>query len=327
MTVYFDKENYISYLSNSDKSQKYIDTLRMIKNQLKVHLNFLLSDLDDDEFALHTEFEEGVSIDFKLTRDMDKVKRPLKKDSFPSNSGIYLLNDNENVPKIKSLHTILIGSINEEVEILNKIIINVDYSFHWEKNIGKEITPSTHLNLMNLPFSTLVIIDRYMFKGPDPGGNIGLYEYNIDKILRNIFNTKNGYSKVVLIYQVNVKVKIDNPSYDEGPDISKLTSKIKKVVSKHCPAPVVLFIGVPSGFIKDEHDRYILSNYIRIKSGDSLVYFDSSGETKTNSNAADFYSLGFRQYRVQNEQLVDKVNKIAEGVLNGTNLSKIIDFN
>ena len=130
MTVYFDKENYISYLSNSDKSQKYIDTLRMIKNQLKVHLNFLLSDLDDDEFALHTEFEEGVSIDFKLTRDMDKVKRPLKKDSFPSNSGIYLLNDNENVPKIKSLHTILIGSINEEVEILNKIIINVDYSFH-----------------------------------------------------------------------------------------------------------------------------------------------------------------------------------------------------
>jgi hypothetical protein len=68
-----------------------------------------------------------------------------------------------------------------------------------------------------------------------------------------------------------------------------------------------------------------------------LVYFDSSGETKTNSNAADFYSLGFRQYRVQNEQLVDKVNKIAEGVLNGnnkyssvpsgTNLSKIIDFN
>ena len=36
------------------------------------------------------------------------------------------------MPKIKSLHTILIGSINEEVEILNKIIINVDYSFHWE---------------------------------------------------------------------------------------------------------------------------------------------------------------------------------------------------
>ena len=68
-----------------------------------------------------------------------------------------------------------------------------------------------------------------------------------------------------------------------------------------------------------------------------MVYFDSSGETKTNSNAADFYSLGFRQYRVQNEQLVDKVNKIAETVLNGfanyslvpagTNFSKIIDFN
>lgn len=335
MIVYFDKENYINYLKNSSKSEIAKDTLRMLKNQLGIHLNFSLDDLDEYEIILHEEFQEGVSVEFKITKGADKITRPINKDSFPTKNGIYLLND-EAVNKIKKIKSVLIGSLSEEVETLEKLIINNDYSFHSEKNIGTDITTLSHLNILDLPFTTLVIVDRYIFKGPEIGGNISLYEYNLDKILKQICLNKFGTATLIFIYQVNVSVPRNNPLYDEGPNIERLSAKIKKVVPKHCPSPDLLFIGVPAGFIDDEHDRYILSNYLRIKSGDSLVYFNSVGEIKTDSQSADYYSLAYRQYRSFNNRLVDKLNQICNVVLQnhnrfakvpaGTNYNQVINF-
>jgi hypothetical protein len=314
MTVYFDKTNYVNYLKSYNSSDKGFDTLRMVKKQLNVHLNFKLEDLDEYEYILHEEFQSGVSPEFKITYNIDLVKRPLQKDSFPSNNGIFLLDD-ENVKKIKTLHSIIIGSVNEEVETLLKLIITEDYSFHLEKIIGSDITPTNHLNFLNLPFSTLLIVDRYIFKGPEIGGNLGLYEYNLEKILEKVFENKSGDSRLIFVYQVNVKVDIGNPKYDIGPDKDKLTDKIKKVVQKYCPKPEVFLIGVPFGTIDDEHDRYIFSNYLRIKSGDSLVYFDSLGNIKTKSKSVDLYSLGKRDYRITNEQILNKMNTIIKETL------------
>lgn len=336
MVVYFDKENYINYLKNTFNSNVGRDTLRMIKNQLDVHLNFKLDELDEYEIILHEEFEEGVSIEFKITKGIDKIKRPLDKDSFPFNNGIYLLNDDININKIKALHSVLIGALNEEIETLEKLIINRDYSFHCEKIIGSDITPEQHLNILNLPFSTLVVVDRYIFKGPEIGGNLGLYEYNLHKILKDMFTNKKGISKLIFVYQINIKEPKTSPRYDEGPDIEKLSAKIKKVVNKFCPAPIILFIGVPAGYIDDEHDRYILSNYLRIKSGDCTVYFNSVGGIKTASQSADYYSLAFRQYRSFNTKLVTKINGICNDTLlkykrfskipDGTETVQIINF-
>ena len=334
MIVFFDKENYINYLKNSTTSDIGRDTLRMIKKQLNVHLNFNIDDLEEFEFLLHGEFQEGVAPEFKLTSGDNKVNRPLKKDSFPLQNGIYLLN--EDIRNVKNLHSVLIGTINQEIETLEKLIIEKDYQFHYEKNIGVDIKPDCHLNILDFPFSTLVVIDRYIFKGPEIGGNLGLYEFNLDKILKNIFLNKQGPALLIFIYQINVKEPNTSPRYDEGPDISKLSNKIKKVVSRHCPAPVLCFIGVPAGFIDDEHDRYILSNYLRIKSGDSLVYFDSTGKINTDSKSVDFYSLALRHNREINENLVNKINNIVKETLEkhprfsnvpaGTNSNEIINF-
>jgi hypothetical protein len=314
MTVYFDKENYLNYLKESKKTNIGQDTLRMIKNQLVVHLNFNINDLDEYEFKLHEEFEEGVSIDFRLTNGVDKILRPIVKESFPSKNGIYLLN--ENVENIKTLHEILIGALNEEINILKYLIISNDYSFHLEKRIGVEILPNQHLDILDFPFSTLVIIDRYLFKGPYPGGNIGLFEFNLNKILRNIYKKKRCKSKVVIVYQINIRVARTDRNYDEGPDIDTIIEKIKQVVHKHCPSPEMFFIAVPQGFIDDEHDRWIITNYLRIKSGDSLVYFNSLGQINSDSRTVDFYSLARRDYRKVNEDIIIKLNQICKSTLN-----------
>ena len=40
-----------------------------------------------------------------------------------------------------------------------------------------------------------------------------------------------------------------------------------------------------------EHDRGIFTNYLRIKSGDSFIYFDKNGKYKTKGTDIDFHSL------------------------------------
>jgi hypothetical protein len=314
MIVFFDKENFLNYLKNSHSSAMGADTLRMLKKQLSIHLNFSLDELDEYEMTLIEEFQEGVEINHKLTYGIDKVIRPLKKNSFPFNNGIYLLND-EGVNNIKLLQNIIIGGINEEIDTLKKLIIEEDYSFHFERLIGQHILPNNHLDILGLPFSTLIFVDRYMFKGSEIGGNISLYEYNIKKILENIFINKKGNSKLIFVYQIKVNVSITNPSYDKGPDLKKLTDKIKKITPKHCPTPEIYLIGVPDGYIDDEHDRFIFSDYLRIKSGGSFVYFSSTGDIITDSTSVDFYSLASNKYRLGNNILLNKIRDIVNNTI------------
>lgn len=311
MTVYFDKDNFINYFKKIDESDIGADTLRMLKKQLNVHLNFKIEELDEYECILIEEFQSGVAEDFCFSQGIDKISRPLNKESFPSYNGIYLINC-ENIDKAKKLHLVMLGKVDEEIDVLGKLIINKDYSFHNEKLIGSDITPTIALDLLDLPFSTLIFIDRYIFKA----GNLALYDYNLDKILKKMFLNKEGLSRLVFVYQVTINVPKTSPKYDKGPDLDKLMQKIKKVVTKYCTAPEVFLIGVPAGAIDDEHDRYIISNYLRIKSGDSIIYFDSTGGILTKSKTVDFYSLGYKQYRLTNKTILFKINGIIEEALN-----------
>ncbi|RVU02563.1 hypothetical protein EOD41_01080 [Mucilaginibacter limnophilus] len=336
MIVYFDKANYIKYLKTVDDDKEGPDTLRMLKNQLSIHLNFKTEDLDEYEQVLLEEFQSGVSTHFKFTFGDNEIVRPIKKENLPSKNGIYLLDDSS-LSSLKKQHTVVAGGVGEEIDALKTLIIDIDYSFHAERVIGKDITYTNHLNILGLPFSTLVVVDRYMFKGPEVGGNLGLYQYNLDLILKNAFINKQGYSRLIFVYQINTKVANTSPYYDEGPDLEKLTTKIKKVTHKYCPAPELYFIGVPSGIIDDEHDRFIISNYLRIKSGDSLIYFDSSGVVTTKSKTVDFYSLGNKNYRDVNTIILNKLSQIIEETLDkhpkyskvphGTQSKEVINFN
>jgi len=336
MTVYFDKENFISYLKTVGDSSVGVDTLRMVKNHLEVHLNFSLSELDEDEGILLGEFTSGVAKDFKLTHSNNNIVRPLKKDSFPQFNGIYLLNVQAEVQKIKDLCVVLIGYVNEEVYTLKKLLLKEDYVFHKERVIGGDITPDDHLSIEDLPFRTLVIVDRYMFKGPEEGGNIGLFDFNIDKILKNAFQGKRGPSKLIFIYQIRLNVAKTDSKYDAGPDFPKLIAKIKKAAHKYCPAPEIYLLGTPFGQIDDEHDRFIITNYLRIKSGDSLIYFNSKDEILSKSKTVDFYSLGSRDYRYTTKIIVEKLKIIIDDTLKsypqyckvpeGTERSNVIDF-
>jgi hypothetical protein len=315
MTVFFDKSNFFSLFKILQGSEREKDVLRFLKRQVDIHFNFSIEELDEHESIIIEEFQEGVAKLWKWTHGIDKImERPLKINSFPEKSGIYLLDD-ENVEPIKRKHLFIIGKVSEEEETLNQLIFDkYDYGYHTQKIIGSpEFDTWDKVENFCLPFSTVLFVDRFMFKGPEIGGNLGLFDFNIGTILKNLFQNKLGPSRLIFVYRIVDNVASTNPAYDLGPNLDTLKNKIKRLVkgvNKYCPDPEFIFIGVPKDKIKDEHDRHIIANYIRIKSGDSLIYFNSAGVNVSNSNEIDFFSLGKKEYRETTDSLLHKLNCI-----------------
>ncbi|MBL0009483.1 MAG: hypothetical protein IPP25_20525 [Saprospiraceae bacterium] len=310
MKVFFDKPNFIQFSLSVDKSEGGKDVLRMVKNQLDIHFNFNQVDLNEEESILLEEFFDGINEDKQLTYGEDAIQgRPLTRDSFPSKCGIYLLED-ENINRYRDEHSLLIGSVGEEVQTLKKLIINSDYQFHRQKLFGDDITFESFIDLLALPFSVVYIIDRYLFKGPEIGGNLGLTECNIEKFVKNVLNGKMSPSTFVFVYQVNTHVPKGNQNYDEGPNLDMVARRIRSCAKGKCPRPAVVLIGIQSGIIEDEHDRHIISDYVRIKSGDSFVYYLSNGQKKTASLGIDYYSLAYLDNRKSNKALLTKLRQM-----------------
>lgn len=309
MNCYFDVSNFKEFSKqNVQEEIKEISMacLRMLKKNCNVIINEVsYEDLDEDMQILIEEFLTGVEGDLYFNKDVRENVSQTTKDFYGS---ILLLDDDLLIKTLKNKNQILVGGINEETETLSKLFI-VDQEFHSEKQIGKEITSTNFLSLKSLPLTKIFIVDRYLFKGPEIGGNLGLFEFNIEKLLRSIFDGRKSKVDIVFVYQVHNKtVGIDHREYDNGPDKSKIVERIKKLVHKHCPKPNVIMIAVPKGKIEDEHDRHIITDYVRIKSGDSFAYFTSTGSVSSKSLFVDFYSHGKKSYRENSRVLMSKIN-------------------
>jgi len=309
MTVYFDLENFKSLMLKYDASQKGADVLRFIKKQLNVHMNFMIKNLPEDVEDLLSEFMDGVSPDFRLTHSTNFVqRRPVSVDSLIDKNGIYLLDD-ENIEMVRNTNTVFIGRPGEEINVLERLILDKDdYGFHSQKVIGSvDFDDWNKIEPYCFPFSTLIIVDRYIFKGSATTGNLGLFDFNLGKILSKFFEHKKSLARIIVIYQIELI------SGSTGPDFTYLKTKFERAIKKlnnGCPIPEMFFISVPKGKIDDEHDRHIISNYIRFKSGDSLVYFSSAGIKLTMSKDFDIYSMANRNYQKNTKLLLDDIRKI-----------------
>ncbi|EON77696.1 hypothetical protein ADIS_1915 [Lunatimonas lonarensis] len=313
MRVFFDKENFISFSKLIEFDARKTNILDMLKKNLPIHFNFDLDSLDDDEFILVEEFWEGVSEDWVYTHKVDKVSpRPVEVDSFPEKSGVYLISC-DNLPKIKRKKLFLIGGLGEELDCLGKILIDPDeYGFHVPFGVGDYLFKSwSEVRDFAFPFSYMFIIDRYIFKS----NNLVLFNFNLKVILNEFYLDKEGPSKLVFIYQVNPFVRREDPKFDLGPDLENLRTMIRKTIkaiNRNCKSPDLYFFGIPHKEIKDEHDRHLITNYVRIRPGDSFTYFDSLGNIVSASSEVDVFSLGKKVYREKSHFIVEKMRSFVK---------------
>ncbi len=132
-----------------------------------------------------------------------------------------------------------------------------------------------------IPFSDVVLIDNYILSDPS------LIPSNIEKILIELdAATPVSYPLTIITFEGKSRLE----------DRKKMYEQILACKKKH-QLHFDLQLVFTTRRMK-EHDRNVITNYLRIKSGDSFNYFDSKGNIVTKGTEIEFQSLA--EWRVRN---------------------------
>lgn len=317
MVAYFDEANLVSFFKQVDEHPFGSDVMSILKKQLNLFFNFSLDSIPEELEIQLSEFTEGTGrnrdeLNIQFSNKDIFENRPVAEVANPN--GIYLLDGIE--PKLLNSHLFLMSNVGDEIATLQKLIIDeYDSSLHEQRSITNADFKSWDEVIKYLkPFNSMVIIDRYMFSNSKEERNLKLFEHNLKQFLSNAYVNIKGQTRIVLIFQINPNHR-DFP--DPGPESAAMISKIiraAKTKNKYLKSPEVALVYIVKQ-IEDEHDRNILSNYFRVKSGDTFVYFNEANEVITQSSDLDFYSMGKLQYRKTTKSLKDKLSQLIDEVM------------
>lgn len=331
MELYIDINNLKSFIKSKD-SDDFDDCKRMLRRQLHVVYNFDKEMLKSEPIL--QQFVTMISEGRGLSEESDKFlpstaifpERPIKANSY-SNwnwrelSSVYLIDDVDS-RKLKNKGCVLLGETGEELSILMKLFCGMDYDFHHLYDLQKNFNSWEQLTADNqtLPCTDIIINDRYLF-----ANTYDLVECNLRPLLSVLTdNVKN---------RINVVVFTKNKTLLEfGKD--KADAIFKNTLFKVTGMkPNVTFV-TSNDNDKIPHDRFIITNYRLIRSGDSFLYFDTKGKKITNGGALDIDSMANHETYTFVQSLLEKlqasyddIKRLNNDMIIGSKESKFIHFN
>lgn len=330
MELYIDINNLKSFIKSKD-SDDFDDCKRMLRRQLHVVYNFEKEMLKSEPIL--QQFVTMISEGRGLSEESDKFlpstaifpERPIKANSY-SNwnwrelSSVYLIDDIDS-RKLKNKGCVLLGETGEELSILMKLFCGMDYDFHHLYDLQKNFYSWEQLTADNqtLPCTDIIINDRYLF-----ANTYDLVECNLRPLLSVLAgNVKN---------RINVVVFTKNKTLLEfGKD--KADAIFKNTLFKVTGMkPNVTFV-TSNDNDKIPHDRFIITNYRLIRSGDSFLYFDTKGKKITNGGALDIDSMANHETYTFVQSLLEKlqasyddIKRLNNDMIIGSKESKYINF-
>lgn len=311
MNLYIDIENLES-LIKGNKHTLYNDCIKAIQKQLSVFFNFSKKELKSNElllswFQLMTE-GAGEKNSFNYLDEHKFPKRPLCKGcylNFSDNqfSSIFLIND-EHIDSVRNDGALLIGSPGEEFEIFNKLfLLQNDYTFFKEFKIGSSLFSRWEdVSKYSLPVTDIIFVDPYILI------DNSLIESNFIKYL-TVLSSNSKCSINVIIYVNKNKVSIGFDKLQK-----KVVDAIKTVTNCTPSFTMIQYNDQREVASLAEHDRTIFTNYVRIKSGDTYNYFNSSGAVITKGREVTYISLCKNESYLHAKELIrdlqDNINKL-----------------
>ena len=224
-------------------------------------------------------------------------KRPLSVDTVKNFSkeelmAIYLLQD-DMLSDLSGKGVLLMGSVGDELKVLSKLYINrTDNDFCNIYNVQSGKFSWAVLDESIFPCAEIILVDRYVFtvkcRNEDEEDykekKSKIFELNLFPILRwACLRNKTSRMNIIVFTQVDMRVK--------GKDVEKETESnvdlIKKnVLGFRCAVNVTIILCPKNQY---EHDRFLITNYLRLKSGDSFKYFglDEEGKMKLQTHGAE----------------------------------------
>jgi hypothetical protein len=252
--------------------------------------------------------------------------RPIKSNSYiewdrKELSAVYLIDD-LNTIKLKNKGCVLLGDIGEELRVLLKLFCGRDYDYHHLYDLQKNFNSWEQLVDENqmLPCTDIIINDRYLFND-----DFMLVEYNLYRMLKAIVNNVKN--------KVNVVVYTQNDSIRNF-GIDKATSIIKSAIEKTTSMkPNITYVTSGAKPTKIPHDRFVITNYRLIRSGDSFIYFNTKGEKITKGGSLDIDSLAkYETYVFVNslleslQSIYNDLYRLNKDLIIGSRVSNFIKF-
>ena len=339
MELYIDINNLKSFIK-SKNSEDFDDCKRMLRRQLHIVYNFDKEILKSEPIL--QQFVTMISEGRGLSEESDKFlsstaifpERPIKANSYINwnwreLSSVYLIDDVDS-RKLKNKGCVLLGETGEELSILMKLFCGMDYDFHHLYDLQKNFNSWEQLTADNqtLPCTDIIINDRYLF-----ANTYDLVEYNLRPLLTVLAgNVKNRINVVVFTkYCATDKEKKHTALLEFG--IEKATDIIKNTLLKVTGMkPNVTFV-TSNDNDKIPHDRFIITNYRLIRSGDSFLYFDTKGKKITNGGALDIDSMANHETYTFVQSLLEKlqasyndIKRLNNDMIIGCKESKYIVF-
>ena len=340
MELYIDINNLKSFIKSKD-SDDFDDCKRRLRRQLHVIYNF-------DKELLRSEpvlqqFVTMISEGRGRSEESDKFlsstsmfpERPIKSNSYSKwdwqqLSSVYLIDDVDS-RKLKDKGCVLIGDAGEEISILMRLFCGMDYDFHHLYDLQKNFNSWEQLTADNqtLPCTDIVLNDRYLFSN-----TYDLVECNLRPLLTVLAGKVRNRINIVVFTKYCASDKNGKHTALLEFGVDKATSIIKDTLEKTTGMkPNVTFV-TSNDNDKIPHDRFIITNYRLIRSGDSFLYFDTKGKKITNGGALDIDSMANHETYTFVQSLLEKLqacyNDIARlnnDMIIGSKESKFIRFN
>ena len=328
MDLYIDYANLKSFV-DSRHEDDFDDCQRMMKRQLHIIYNMdkavLKSDPVLSQWVLTKGSGRGCSEETDTFFTDCFPMRPVKS-NMPNEwnrkqlSSVYLIDDADS-PRLKNRGTVLLGEVGEELSVLTRLFCGKDYEYHHLYDLQKNFDSWEQLTIDHqlLPCTDIVINDRYLFKN-----EASLVKYNLNGILKVLVENVRNKLNVVLFTVNKAIVEFD---IDEAKKIIK--NSIENVTGVK---PNITFV-TSNDLSLIPHDRFIITNYRLIRSGDSFVYFDTNGNKITNGGSLDVDSLANYETYVFVESLLEKlqrsyatINERNSKMIFGRKVSKFILF-
>lgn len=333
MDIYIDKENLRSLLNSRDK-EYFSDCLRMLQRQLHIVYNMKES-----------EFKEDPTLDECWRRDLvtgrgnteetdtflaDKFPiRPIKSNSYNEWTRNRLLSayliDDFDVSKLKNKGCVLLGDVGEELDILTKLFCGHDYEYHHLYDLKKNFLSWDQLTNDNqlLPCTDIVISDRYLFNNQQE-----VVRYNLSRMLTALAN--NVKSRIdVVVYTLYDKDRKGLIGFGEK-NASKIIKDTLYAVTGIKPNVTFVCSNVNTNIL---HDRFVITNYRLLRSGDSFIYFNTKGEIISNGTSLDVDSIANHETYTFVESLLEylqdtynDIKKRNDSMILGDRKSKFIDM-
>lgn len=279
MDIYIDETNLESFLSQKEHAL-FPDVLKLLKQQLNINFNFSKNRLKENEklSAIIPTLTSGVA-DTDTTFDNEFPNRPLKTNSAihfnPEQlSSIYWIDDADGY-KLLEAGSVLIALLGEEINETKKLFFNQDdYVFHKRWRIGEVGFQNWNdLRTFSLPLTDIIIGDPYILSKKNGDDTIhNLYEA-ID-VLTNL-----SFNKVRIVLFANP----DFISYDLDDVVKELKKVLNHSTGKSCSVTIIK--------TSKEHDRTIITNYKRLKAGDSFTFWNNQGILLSKGKELDYESL------------------------------------